>query len=157
QYGTGKCSEGSCTEEKPLAPGGKLTSRIANEVLKSNAVFLSNLAPNTTYHYRFVAENSAGTVRGVGGEVGSDGEEASFTTFPVPGESKQTCPNQVFRVGPAAKLTDCRAYELVSPAQRSPRGDIASVFSASGYPAELNQSAVDGERLTYSSQLAFGD
>ncbi len=159
QFGTGKCSESGCSEEKPLAPapGSKLTSKIGKATLKTAAVFLNDLAPGTTYHYRFVAENVAGTVRGVGGQIGADGEEASFTTFPVPGEPKQDCPNQVFRVGPAAKLTDCRAYELVSPAQRNPRGDIASGFSVSELPAELNQSATDGERLTYSSQLAFGD
>jgi len=157
QYGTGKCSEGGCPEERPLAPGAKLTSKISAKALKSKAVFLSGLAPGATYHYRFVAENSAGTVRGVGGEVGADGAEASFTTFPAPGEPKEDCPNQAFRGGPSAKLTDCRAYELVSPAHRSPAADIVSGLSVLEFPAELNQSAADGERLAYSSRLAFGD
>jgi len=157
QYGTGKCSEGGCPEERPLAPGAKLTSKIAAKALKSKAVFLGGLAPGTAYHYRFVAENSAGLVRGVGGEVGSDGAEASFTTFPAPGEPKEDCPNKTFRSGPSAKLTDCRAYELVSPARRTPAGDVLTGLSANEFPAELNQSAADGERLAYSSRLAFGD
>jgi len=157
QYGTGKCSEGGCPEERPLAPGAKLTSKISASALKTKAVFLGGLEPGTAYHYRFVAVNSAGLVRGVGGEVGADGAEASFTTFPAPGEAKEDCPNQGFRGGPSAKLTDCRAYELVSPARRTPEGDIATGLSANGFPAELDQSAADGETLAYSSRLAFGD
>ena len=59
---------------------------------------LADLAPSTTYHYRFVAENAAGR------SVGSD------HTF-------VTCRNSLARQQTgAASLLDCRAYELVSAA-----------------------------------------
>jgi hypothetical protein len=38
-------------------------------------------------------------------------------TFSVPSvQAAEICPNEVFRAGPSAKLPDCRAYELVTPA-----------------------------------------
>jgi DNA-binding beta-propeller fold protein YncE len=157
EYGTGKCSEEGCEAQKPLPPGTQLSAKIANAAIRSGAIAIGGLEEATTYHYRFVAVNSVGTVKGEGGEVGSDGAEGSFTTFPAPGSPKEDCPNQAFRSGFAARLTDCRAYELVSPAKRSPAGDVVSGLTGLGYPAELNQSSSDGEKLAYSSEFAFGD
>jgi hypothetical protein len=159
EYGTAECSEGEggCEAQKPLPPGTQLTTKIANGAIRSGAIVIGGLKEATTYHYRFVAVNSKGTVRGVGGEVGLDGAEGSFTTFPAPSEPANPCPNQEFRSGFSARLTDCRAYELVSPARRSPAGDVVAGLTLLFYPAELNQASTDGERLAYSSELAFGD
>ncbi len=157
QYGTGKCSEGGCQSEKPLAPGALLTTKVTDSSVKSAPIFLEGLQPATTYHYRFVAESlGGGPVRGIGGEVGIDGEESTFTTYPAPPALKTDCPNQPFRTGFSAPLPDCRAFEMVSPVDKN-NGDIYSLTQITGYPTSIEQSSVDGERFTYSSYRAFAD
>ena len=63
---------------------------------------ISGLAPGTTYHYRVVAENSLGE---------APGPDRTFTTI----EAGGNCPNAAFRTSASAHLTDCRAFELVTP------------------------------------------
>ena len=158
EYGTGKCSEGGCTQTQPLAPGSKLTDDVVNSTVKTSGVFLSALQPATTYHYRFVAQSTGSDqqpVRGVGGTVGVDGAEGSFRTFPGT-TTPPPCANDVFRSGASAKLPDCRAYEMVSPIEKN-NGDILALEAADHRPAALDQSASDGEKLTYSTFRAFGD
>jgi DNA-binding beta-propeller fold protein YncE len=157
EYGKGGCSEGGCGERAPLSPGGLLSGKVSNALMKSGAVFLAGLDEGQTYHYRFVAENSAGLVRGVGGNVGVDGEEGSLTTFGATLPTGEDCENGSFRRGSSARLPDCRAYELVSPLDRTPAGDVVAKVNVVGFPAELNQSSTDGERFAYSSEFAFGD
>ena len=160
QYGTGKCSEGGCEALQPAPPGSKLTTETTNLKVTTTGVFLGDLQPGTTYHYRFVAQSSGGgPVRGVGGELGNDGAEGTFTTFaPVPAP-RTDCPNQAFRSGASAPLPDCRAYELVSPLEKN--GGDADVLEGnyeSGYVrvrARLDQVRADGEQLTYSTFRAF--
>jgi NHL repeat len=141
QYGTGKCSEGGCGQTA-LFPGAKLGGGVFDEARPSTGVFLGGLAPDTTYHYRFLAESSGG------GPTTS--EEAIFHTFPTAPESNTNCPNQAFRTGPSAALPDCRAYELVSPLDKN-NGDIATG------EASLDQASEDGQRLVFSSYTAFGE
>ncbi|HSS04292.1 MAG TPA: hypothetical protein VLK89_03760 [Solirubrobacterales bacterium] len=156
QYGTGKCSEGGCEEAKPLAPGAILTTKVLDAELPSAGIFLEGLKPGTTYHYRFVAQSSGGgPVRGVGGKVGADGEESTFTTYPAPAPFKTDCQNQVFRTGFSAPLTDCRAFEMVSPIDKN-GGDIKTQLDLPGFNTSLSQSAENGERFTYSSYRSFG-
>ena len=63
---------------------------------------LENLQPGATYHFRLVAESSEGTVTS---------EDQTFEFFPP------ACPNSAVRQQTgSAYLPDCRAYELVSPA-----------------------------------------
>lgn len=64
---------------------------------------ISGLAPETTYHFRVVASNAEGEVQGA---------DRTFTTTQTGGGS---CPNEAFRTGPSAHLSDCRAFELVTP------------------------------------------
>ncbi len=155
QYGTGKCSEGGCEEEQPPPPGSKLTSQVTNQAVTTSGVFLGGLEPNTTYHYRFVAESSGGgPVFGVGGEVGIDGEEGSFTTFPTQAV-RTDCPNQAFRTEASARLPNCRAYELVSPLDKN-GGDVTSGEITEAYTAP-NKSSADGERLAFASLRAFAN
>ncbi len=157
QYGTGKCSEGGCQSEKPLAPGALLTTKVTASAVKSAPIFLEGLQPATTYHYRFVAESlGGGPVRGVGGEVGIDGQESTFTTYPAPAQVKTDCPNQSFRTGFSAPLPDCRAFEMVTPIDKN-NGDIIALSQITGYPTSIEQSAVDGSRFTYSSYRSFAE
>jgi len=148
QYGTGKCSEGGCVSEQPTAPGSELGSESAIAV-PTAGVFLPSLQPGTTYHYRFVAQS------GGGGPV--FGEEATFTTPPPPLPTKTECPNQAFRIGSAAFLADCRAYEMVSPLDKDGADIFAVNEPVTEVPARLNQSATSGDRLTFSASRAFGD
>lgn len=77
---------------------------------------VSGLMPATSYRFRVVATNSKGT----------DEEASSFTTYSdASPDSGGPCPNQDLRDGPSSSLPDCRAYELVTPADtngRPPRG-----------------------------------
>jgi len=161
EYGTGKCSEGGCAFQQPAAPGVTLTSKLVRESLGAS-VFLTALTPHTTYHYRFVAQSGGSEgepVRGLGGKVGADGAEASFTTSPLPAAppNPDPCPNAQFRSGAAALLPDCRAYEMVSPLDKN-NGDIVALLAGSGisFPARFDESAAGGEALTFSSYRAFG-
>jgi DNA-binding beta-propeller fold protein YncE len=143
QYGLGKCSEGGCDREQPGAPGSLLTKNVLDVSVKTAGVFLGDLAPDTTYYYRFVAQSGGGS---------ETGPERSFHTFPNPiaSANPDPCPNAVLRTSFSAKLPDCRAYEMVSPLDKN-NGDI-SVGEAS-----FNQSAADGGALTFSSFRAFAD
>ncbi len=157
QYGTGECSKGGCGKAQPAPPGSLLSTQTINAPLTTAGVFLSGLEPATTYHYRFVAQSGGGgPVRGLGGTLAKDGQEGTFTTFPLPTESNSQCPNQAFRSGASALLPDCRAYEMVSPVNKE-NGDIVAFTAADHDFAALNQSSANGEKLTYSSYRAFGD
>ena len=164
QFGTGKCSEGGCVQEAPVAPGALLTSRLFGRPVLTAGVALEGLSPGTAYHYRFVAQSGGGgPVYGLGGgtpeKVDEEtiyrevGEESVFRTYPLAGASG-SCPNDGFRVGAGALLPDCRAYELVSPLDKN-NGDIKGFHDDRGYPTTLTQSAADGERMTYSSYRSF--
>ncbi len=147
QYGTGKCSEGGCGEEKPTAPGAILSPRISGRALRSAGIVLEGLEPGTTYHYRFVAESAGG-----GPAVGP---EKTFTTY-AESLAHPPCANESLRSGTGAKLPDCRAYEMVSPVDKN-NGDIKSLRDDPEYFTDLSQSAPDGNRFTYSSYRSFGN
>jgi hypothetical protein len=67
---------------------------------------VSGLQPDTVYHWRLIAANSAGGDTAVAPHP--------FSTLPAPAPPA-SCPNAELRTGPSANLPDCRAYELVSP------------------------------------------
>ena len=161
EYGTGKCSEGECEALQPTPPGSLLSSRASGSPVLSSKVLLSGLRPGTVYHYRFVARSGGGgPVYG----VDPDGEgpaaasparglEGAFRTPPA-NPTGSSCPNQAFRTGYSAKLPDCRAYEMVSPVDKA-GADVSSTLDVSSYTDTLFQSALDGERLTFSAASAF--
>jgi hypothetical protein len=70
---------------------------------------VGSLEPATEYAYRAVAHNSLGA---------ADGAPVFFRSQVGPNPVDVGCPNQVYRTGAAARLPDCRAYELVSPTEK---------------------------------------
>lgn len=64
---------------------------------------ISGLTPGATYYFRVVAENDAGDA------VGPDRQ------FSALGSATDPCANAQYRTGSEMQLTDCRAYELVTP------------------------------------------
>ena len=108
QYGTGKCSEGGCDKEQPLAPGSKLTTATTSQDITTAGVFLSGLEPNTTYHYRFIAQSSGGgPVRGVGGQEGGRRRRRDLQDLPDAGSAEERLSQPGLpqrRLGAAARL-----------------------------------------------------
>jgi hypothetical protein len=118
----------------------------SGETEKAGSEALASLASGATYHYRVVAVNSFVTLFG---------PERTFRTFSSALAPREDCENQVFRVGPSAHLPDCRAFELVSPIDKE--GGDASQMGFEARENEVNQSAIDGGRFTYSTYRAFAD
>jgi hypothetical protein len=97
------------------------------------ATVVKGLAPSTTYHFRIVATNATGT---------SYGGDRTFTTAAV----AAICPNAAFRVGPSVNLSECRAYELVSPVDKSGN----TVKDPAKPRANPGWSSPDGDTVLYS-------
>jgi hypothetical protein len=160
EYGTGKCFEGGCTNQQPLGSGSLLTKDAVKRALTTNGVLLSNLSPDTTYHFRFVAKSSGGgPVYGIDpdGPEGPEkatpaaGLEASFHTFAPSPPAKICSENQQFRIGFSAPLPDCRAYEMVSPVDKN-NGDVfQGLFGA------YSVASSDGVRSSFSSYRGFAN
>jgi hypothetical protein len=136
EYGTDS-SYGQSTPEANV--GADKTSHTVTSLLEG-------LTPGTVYHWRVVATNSVGV---------SEGSDHTFTTY-KPAVQNASCLNQRFRTGASAHLPDCRAYEMVSPVDKNGT-DIAPLININGILSSLNQSAVSGEKLTYSTSQGFGD
>lgn len=153
EYGTGTCSLGGCPQTQPVAPGSLLGAGRVDRSATTKPIVLSNLMPGTTYHYRFVAQSSGG---GPTVGVGALEEDETFITPPLPSGGNADCPNQSLRLGASAKLADCRAYEMVTPVEKN-NTDIVSLINLNGLPATLDQSAVSGEKLAYTTSQGFGD
>ncbi len=94
------------------------------------SVSVGGLAPETTYHFRLLAENPSGK---------STGLDQTFTTPPAP--QPQSCPNEAARSQQhTGFLADCRAYELVSPAAKNGSeiiGETTRIQAAAGYDPAL--------------------
>jgi hypothetical protein len=101
-------SEAQETPELPVAPSNSL------EVVDA---VLPVLPAGETYRYRLEAISSApgGGVIGVVEGAEQSLRVPTFTVEPAPA----TCPNEGFRVGLSAHLPDCRAYEQISPVEKS--------------------------------------
>lgn len=72
----------------------------------------------------------------------------------VVAQASSSCPNELFRTGPGANLPDCRAYELVSPAEKN-GGEVEGGPMFEGTVPAPMQAAADGEAVTYGSETAF--
>jgi hypothetical protein len=103
---------------------------------------LPALAPGETYHYRLVATSD------YPGKPLVQGQEQTLTV-PLPVSSaalEQVCPNAALRVGLAASLPDCRAFEQVTPVDKE---NATEIFQWSGFVAPTSGALVgeDGEHL----------
>jgi len=163
EYGTDPCSSDGCGAEtaKTLLGAGQVKQSITTD-----GVEIAGLSPNTTYHFRFVAESGGGGPaygkdpdgpKGPEKATFEDGLEGTFTTAtPVISPPTGACPNEAFRTGLSAGLWECRAYELASPVDKL-GGDILVVGNINGTPSRLDQATPEGDKVTYSSYRSFGD
>ena len=98
----------------------------AGSTAQSVPVGLEGLAPSSTYHYRFVAENAL--AEGAGAILG---------------------PDRVFSTQGAGsfRLADARGWELVSP--RAPHGASIEALTSSYDTGGATQAAADGSAVSY--------
>lgn len=106
----------------------------------------SGLLQATTYHYRVVVTSDLGTVVG---------EDRTFTTAMA---GQTGCPNEQLRTGFSASLPDCRAYELVTPPNKtSAEPDPPGTGISGNVEATLvgNLAAVDGNQMSFEAEDVF--
>jgi len=96
----------------------------------------AGLSPGTSYVFRVIAIN----------EEDSDESEDAFTTYAAP-EPAPECLNDVFRTGLSAPLPDCRAYELVTPADTNSRTPTG-VWHLGTYFA-TKEASPSGEKVSF--------
>ena len=107
-----------------LAGQGTLAaSREATEVTAA----AMGLDPGTTYRFRVSAQNECEPVGC------SDQKEAAFTTYEEAAQGENICANEAVRTGASAALPDCRAYELVTPAETGRRPPLSVGSEISQY------------------------
>ncbi|HUC00189.1 MAG TPA: hypothetical protein VMS11_10220, partial [Solirubrobacterales bacterium] len=100
---------------------------------------LSGLSPATPYFFRLVATTANGT---------ADGRLGAFTTQGLVPQASG-CPNEAVRLEQhSTALPDCRAYEMVSPADKN-GGDIDA-------DTTRTRAAVDGNAIQFTSLIGFG-
>ncbi len=99
---------------------------------------IGGLNPATQYYFKLLATNLTGPTASSGLAAATFPSSASFGS----------CPNDLLRTGPSAKLPDCRAYEQVTPTdkygsdaygspysvQASSSGDGITFFTFAGFP-----------------------
>lgn len=116
---------------------------------------ITGLAPGVAYRFRLVASNSECPVESPSAGEGVPcgvGEDVGFSTYPSP-PSPGTCANEALRTGPSSTLPDCRAYELVSPANTD--GHIPTMamlgegFGGTGFDTRL--ASPTGESVIFGS------
>ncbi|HEX6205726.1 MAG TPA: hypothetical protein VFZ29_07960 [Solirubrobacterales bacterium] len=98
-------------------PAGGGTIPTGNDPVAVSAV-ATGLTPGTKYVFRVVATNEK-----------AEGEEAveadgGFSTYPRVPTEPSPCANALLRTGASALLPDCRAYELVTPADTNGRAPV---------------------------------
>ena len=123
------------------------------EEVKKVSASLADLQEGSSYRYRITAASRCKPEPAPFCDF--EGPEGTFTTF-VAIDPIEDCPNGALRAaGSGSFLPDCRAYEMVSPVDKN-GAFIETAFNINGFPASLNQAAVNGDSITYSAHKAFG-
>jgi hypothetical protein len=104
---------------------------------KQVAVPVTGLSAGTKYLFRVVADN----------EKGSDEAEAGFATYPQIVSEPEPCVNALLRTGPSALLPDCRAYELVTPADTNGRSPLGTRIAGGTFTMRMTSPA--GNRVPF--------
>jgi len=130
EWGSADCASNPCA----AIPASKDADAGADPGTVFVNVQVDGLSPQSTYHYRVIAESTAGT---------ATSPDASFTTPAAAGP----CQNQ--RVGASAALPDCRAYEMVSPLEKH-GGAVAGI-------SFRTRASADGDAVAFVSQAGFAD
>jgi hypothetical protein len=132
EYGMSEGSFEQSTSPMQLQPSGE-----AVEIQEG----IGGLSEGTTYHFRLLVENEAGQ------------EEATGAFQTLQRQHQPPCSNDVYRFGASANLPDCRAYELVTPAQTNGLSPLTvgpgSAGTGFNYWAVAPRGARAGERATY--------
>ena len=131
--------EGESFEGAQHTPEGELASAKAPVSVQAH---LSSLEEGTAYRFRLLVANTAGMAE----------DEGTFETLER--RAPQSCPNAEYRTGLSANLPDCRAYELVTPAQTdglSPyaAGDGGTTSGSFSNWLTVQRGDAAGERLSY--------
>jgi hypothetical protein len=127
EYGTSTAYGTSIPVPDADIGSGEAEVTVAQEV--------TDLQPNRTYHFRVVAHNATGT---------TTGHDDTFV-YPLGAPSSESCSNEAFRTGASANLPDCRAYEMVTPADKA--GAVVS--------PQPGSVAADGSSLDATATGAF--
>jgi sugar lactone lactonase YvrE len=101
---------------------------------------LGSLKEGTAYRFRLLVANTSGKAE----------DEGTFETLER--RPPQSCLNGEYRTGLSANLPDCRAYELVTPAQTdglSPRADLQGLADSFSNWLTVQRGEAAGERLSY--------
>jgi hypothetical protein len=131
EYGT-SVSYGASVPAVETAIGALSEGQIVREMV-------SGLTPGASYHYRVVASNASETVYGV---------DKVLRPFAVSVEGTDTCANASIRqIQASSDLSDCRAYEMVSPVEKGAVNVAAGVG--------MTQSSVNGDAVKYHAGRAF--
>jgi sugar lactone lactonase YvrE len=126
----GKSFTGSNSPSKAPVSAAPIGSS-STDVLVTEQI--TGLAAETAYRYRLTAANASGSISGA---------EEAFTTYSAP-SAFEPCPNDQFRTGAGAGLSDCRAYEQAGPIDKNGGSLQGFVFST--------KAAVNGDGITFES------
>ena len=107
---------------------------------------LSSLQPGTSYRFRLLAANACEGVAAP--ECTSEGEAVGFATYPALAPAPGPCHNGALRIGPSVALPDCRAYELVTPANTNGHAPQAPA-STVGPPFATPPVSAQGEAVGF--------
>lgn len=112
------------------ALAGKGTLPTGNSPVKVSAP-VAGLSPGTEYLFRVTASN----------EKGADEAKGSFATYPNVATEPEPCVNSLLRAGSSAILPDCRAYELVTPADTNGRTPLGTRVAGGTFTMRMTSPA----------------